>query len=361
MPLRLFIVLLAWGSCGGATWRTGFALTTPHVLRRGKDGEIRHYESSVFNQPSRMVRDYRAFLTSGPITPRIPSRFLLQSNFDPLSSSASKPPRTGGRIIHDKGIGPPAVLHTETTGIDPQLLLYTAGAIIAAIGTWLASSSDQLTTSDMAESFHGLLIHPQETLQLCIQNVKAMGPEGLIYFAMIYFVAEILAVPATPLTLSAGYLFGLTQGVAVVLVTATVASSVGFFIGKTFLRSWVEGILEENAELRKLDRAIGKEGFKLLLLVRLTPIFPFALSNYVYGASSIDFVAYFWGTLLGFTPGTVAYVYAGMVGQALTLGEDAQPWYVYAVGFAVLIALLKLVTDVATQLIETIQDREDAA
>jgi uncharacterized membrane protein YdjX (TVP38/TMEM64 family) len=151
-------------------------------------------------------------------------------------------------------------------------------------------------------------------------------------------------------------LFGMTRGLAVVLAAATVAASVGFFVGKTFLRTWVEGILEEKPELAKIDKAIGKGGFKLLLLLRLSPIFPFALSNYVYGASSIDFASYFWATLLGFTPGTVAYIYTGMVGQALTLGEGAQPWYVYAGGFAVLLTLLKLAADVASEIINAIDE-----
>jgi uncharacterized membrane protein YdjX (TVP38/TMEM64 family) len=111
--------------------------------------------------------------------------------------------------------------------------------------------------------------------------------------------------------------------------------------------------LEENPKYAKLDKAIGEQGFKLLLLVRLSPIFPFALSNYVYGASSISYPAYFWGTLLGFIPGSIAYVYTGMV------GEGAQPWYMYAAGFGILLAFLKLLTDVASGIVGAIDDEED--
>jgi uncharacterized membrane protein YdjX (TVP38/TMEM64 family) len=185
---------------------------------------------------------------------------------------------------------------------------------------------------------------------------------GLVYFGLIYLVAEILAVPATPLTLSAGCLFGVTRGTAVVLVSATLAATFAFWIGKTVLRSWVEEKLQENPKFAKLDRAIGEQGFQLLLLVRLSPIFPFALSNYLYGASSISFAPYFFGTLLGFTPGTIAYVYTGMVGKALTLGGGdgaTQPWYIYAGGLAVLTGLLSLVSQVASDIIESMDDEVD--
>ena len=204
--------------------------------------------------------------------------------------------------------------------------------------------------------------HPQETIRLFIETLKEMGPIGIVYFGMFYLIAETLAVPATPLALSAGYLFGFGQGFTVVLAAATAAACIGFVVGKTFLRSYVETILQQNPKFAKIDRAVGQKGFKLLVLVRLSPIFPFSISNYIYGASSIDFVSYFWGTLLGFTPSTLAYVYTGMVGKEVMFGTaDGQPWYVYAAGFTVLLTLLKLVTDVASGIIEAIDDDDDDA
>lgn len=247
----------------------------------------------------------------------------------------------------------------DSESFDPQVLLIGAVALATTAGVAIAHSMG-LGLSDALTAMEHLIAHPQESLQAVINGVDAMGPMGVVYFGLIYLVAEIFAVPATPLTLSAGYLFGVTKGASVVLLSATIAASVAFLIGKTFLRSWVETILEDKPQYAKLDRAIGKEGFKLLLLVRLSPIFPFALSNYLYGASSIDFASYFWGTLLGFTPGTIAYVYTGMVGKALTLGGDGdQPWYIYAGGFALLAAFLKTVTDVASEIVEAIDDEEE--
>ena len=119
--------------------------------------------------------------------------------------------------------------------------------------------------------------------------------------------------------------------------------------------------LNDFPKFAKIDKAIGKEGFKLMLLLRLSPVFPFALSNYLYGASSINFPAFFGGTLLGFAPGTLAYVYTGYVGKALTgdTGADVYPWYVYLGGLALFGGLLKVIADTATSVIAEIE-AEDA-
>ena len=63
--------------------------------------------------------------------------------------------------------------------------------------------------------------------------------------------------------------------------------------------------------------------------------------------------------MLGFTPGTIAYVYTGLVGKELMFGEGSQPWYVYAAGFSVLLGLLKLITDVASELVGAIDDDDE--
>ena len=225
------------------------------------------------------------------------------------------------------------------------------GAILLAAGNYLGVGLD-----DVAHTASSFVHNPQQTMTDLIEDLKNVGPAAPLFFGLLYTIAEVLAIPATPLTLSAGYLFGLYQGVGVVLAAGTVAACVGFVIGKTALRGAVEGLLEQNPEFRKLDKAIGKEGFKLLVLVRLTPIFPFSISNYIYGASAIKFWPYLWGTLLGFTPGTFAYVYTGMVGQAVMTGHGDQPWYYYAAGLAGLTILLKVITDTATGIVRAMED-----
>ena len=196
--------------------------------------------------------------------------------------------------------------------------------------------------SVVIESVKSFLADPASALEAVVGTVEDMGPLGFIYFSAVYTVAEILAIPAIPLTASAGYLFGLRDGTMVVLFSASIAAAASFLIGRTFLRNYVEEALENYPEFKRIDRAIGEEGFKLMLLLRLSPIFPFALSNYFYGATKIGFWPYFFGTMIGFTPGTIAYVYTGEVGKSLTLdAAGSEPWYVYVGVLAAFSGFLK--------------------
>ena len=311
---------------------------------------LRVSKSSTTEKPTTTTSDSLPFFSKLPrghaeqppsVASKLQQRRLL-SQADPVESVSES------RTTNDNKVNPSLVLGAGVLGL------------VSLVSFFVTSYTD-LSLADVTAWGHQLLEHPKETLEAGVDAVQAMGPAGVLVFGLIYCIAEILVVPATPLTLSAGYLFGLGQGTAIVLLAATCAACVAFGIGKTFLRTWVEEILGENPKFAKLDKAIGKEGFKLLLLVRLSPIFPFAVSNYLYGASSIDFASYFWGTLLGFAPGTLAYVYTGMVGKALTLGggEGAEPWYVYAGGLAILAGFVKLASDVAAGIIETIDDQDE--
>lgn len=233
-------------------------------------------------------------------------------------------------------------------------------------------SSSLISTSvpaDFVNNFIGsaqdVFRDPGKALDDVVKKVDSMGSVGIVYFGIAYCVAEILAIPAIPLTASAGYLFGPVTGTAVVLFSASIAAAISFQIGRTLLRDYVEGVLVDYPKFAKLDKAIGREGFRLMLLLRLSPIFPFALSNYLYGASSINFTSFFGGTVLGFAPGTIAYVYTGYVGKALTTdgaaADTVYPWYVYITGLSLFAALLKVVADTATRVVEEIEAEEEAA
>jgi uncharacterized membrane protein YdjX (TVP38/TMEM64 family) len=109
-----------------------------------------------------------------------------------------------------------------------------------------------------------------------------------------------------------------------------------------------------------VDKVISKEGLKVVFLLRLSPLLPFALSNYLYGVTSVDFGSYIVGTFFGFAPGTLGVVYAGSVGKALTTdGVLALPWYGYLGAGAAIVALGQWVAKYAASVIEEME-REDA-
>lgn len=250
-----------------------------------------------------------------------------------------------------------------------ESILLATSALAVAVAAGLYATDTPLDPSaivaggsSLVGSARDVLADPGAALDQVVELTDSMGDLGIAYFGVAYCIAEILAIPAIPLTASAGYLFGPVKGTAIVLLSASVAAGVSFAIGRTLLREYVEGVLVDYPKFAKLDKAIGREGFKLMLLLRLSPIFPFALSNYLYGASSINFSAFFGGTLLGFAPGTIAYVYTGYVGKALTgdAGSDVYPWYVYLGGLTLFAGLLKVVADTATRVVEEIEAEEEA-
>mmetsp|Transcript_39982 Transcript_39982/g.58796 ORF Transcript_39982/g.58796 Transcript_39982/m.58796 type:complete len:380 (+) Transcript_39982:105-1244(+) len=231
---------------------------------------------------------------------------------------------------------------------------FLGGGVALVLLTAAAFASQHPAVLSTVEHF---FTNPTAVLEGVVAHVETMGSTGYLYFGLFYTLCEILAIPAIPLTASAGYLFGVKEGTAVVLLSASIAAAISFLIGRTFLRDYVEKALEDYPRFKALDKAIGEEGFKLMLILRLSPIFPFALSNYLYGVTSVKFWPYFWGTMLGFTPGTIAYVYTGEIGKALTIdAASSEPWYFYAGILAAIGAGVKVLADVATNIINELEE-----
>ncbi|KAH8080373.1 hypothetical protein JL720_9066 [Aureococcus anophagefferens] len=244
----------------------------------------------------------------------------------------------------------------ERTTFTPGALAYAfAGLAVLFLLAETASQGADVTLNTVFASLPS--VDPKEIINGVADEVEKLGPLGPLYFSVVYVLAEVLALPAVPLTASAGYLFGAVEGTAVVLFSATIAAGASFLIGRSLLRKWVEGIAAESEQFQAIDRAVAAEGFKIILLLRLSPIFPFALSNYFYGLTAVEFGPYLAATLLGFAPGTFLYVYSGEVASLVTAAPDDGggapfPWYFYA-GFLSVGAFIAVkVTEVATAALE---------
>lgn len=118
-----------------------------------------------------------------------------------------------------------------------------------------------------------------DTFVMLAEWFEALGPSAIFVYAALYFVLELLAVPATPLTLGCGYLFGVRAGTVAVSIAATAAAAGAFLIARYGLRDYTMKLASRYPKFRALDRAIGQEGFKFVFLLRLSPLLPFALSN----------------------------------------------------------------------------------
>ncbi|KAJ6858952.1 TVP38/TMEM64 family membrane protein [Populus alba x Populus x berolinensis] len=152
--------------------------------------------------------------------------------------------------------------------------------------------------------------------------IEGYGPAGYALFVAVYAGLEILAIPAIPLTMSAGLLFGSLIGTIIVSISGTAAASIAFLIARYFARERILKLVEGNKKFLAIDKAIGENGFKVVTLLRLSPLLPFSLGNYLYGLTSVKFIPYVLGSWLGMLPGTWAYVSAGAFGRAIIQEES---------------------------------------
>ena len=154
-------------------------------------------------------------------------------------------------------------------------------------------------------------LHIQEHLLDLVAWIRDAGWSGLAIFTLTYVVATALFLPGSILTLGAGFAYGVGLGTAAVVVAANLGAFVAFLLGRTVARGWVAGKVEENARFAAIDRAVGREGLKIVLLTRLSPIFPFNLLNYAFGVTGVKARDYVIGSVIGMLPGTLMYVYLG--------------------------------------------------
>ena len=247
------------------------------------------------------------------------------------------------------------ILFSDTLKIALGVLAFSIGLSFLDHTSMISIPIFHQINSQVFELFQSFKV--DEFFQSVQNQISNLGPLGYVYFAFVYIIAELLAVPAIPLTASSGYLFGVYKGTGIVLISATIAASLSFLIGRTLLRDTVEKWMINYPKFKAFDKAIGKEGFKIILLLRLSPIFPFALSNYMYGLTSVDFWSYVLATCIGFTPGTIAYVYSGTIGKALTETNGIGiPWYYYlgiAGGFGIFV---KIISDIAMEAIKEYEE-----
>ena len=140
---------------------------------------------------------------------------------------------------------------------------------------------------------------------------QGMGTAGLLAFAALYALATVFAVPGAALSLIAGGAFGVGPGTAAVWLGATVGLSLAFLAARRLARKRVTRWLAGKPSFAAVDRAVSAEGWKIVLLTRLTPVFPFTALNYGYGLTGVGFTAYALSSAIGILPGTLFYIYLG--------------------------------------------------
>ena len=191
--------------------------------------------------------------------------------------------------------------------------------------------------------------HVQALLKAALDWIGKLGPWGPVIFVGLYVVATVLFVPGSVLTLGAGAVFGVALGSVCVSISATLGATAAFLVGRYLARDAIARKIEKNEKFVTIDRAVADEGWKIVLLTRLSPVFPFTLLNYAFGLTRVKLSHYVLASWIGMMPGTVMYVYLGSlvnVGaghRQRTTGE----WVLYGVGLLATVTVTIFVTRLA--------------
>lgn len=181
---------------------------------------------------------------------------------------------------------------------------------------------------------------------LTVDNIDRMdrwfddlGIWAPVVFILLWVAAAVFFLPGLPISIAGGLIFGAVWGTVYTTIGANLGAAAAFLIGRYLARDMVEGQIENNASLVKIDEGVRRHGWRMLMITRLVPVFPFNIQNYVYGLTDIGLGTYVLVSLVCMVPGTVAYNFAA--GSVRTGDLGMTLWYLgIAAVFFVLLSLL---------------------
>jgi len=168
--------------------------------------------------------------------------------------------------------------------------------------------------------------------------VDEHGRFGRVAFAIAYVLGALLLVPEWMFTVIAGALFGMLWGFALAWCAALTASMIAFFVARSALRERVRRWIIRDRKIDAVDKALREDGWKTVALMRMSPLVPFGIQNYLLGASRVKVKDYALGTALAIAPGTLVYIFLGSTGRALASDTGPATWAMLAAGLLASVA-----------------------
>jgi pyruvate/2-oxoglutarate dehydrogenase complex dihydrolipoamide dehydrogenase (E3) component/uncharacterized membrane protein YdjX (TVP38/TMEM64 family) len=224
----------------------------------------------------------------------------------------------------------------------------------ASTRTWIRRISIMLIVLSVIFVARSLPLN--DLLQQLNDRIEDLGIWGPVVYALVYALVTISMIPASPLSIAAGALFGLATGTITVVAGATLGMAGAFLIARYLARSTVEKSLHKYPRFAAIDRAVGEKGWKIVGLLRLSPAVPFNLQNYFYGITAIRFLPCIAISSIAIIPGTFMYVYLGYAGRAgLSAAADGGAgrgmgqWIMLGVGLVATIIVTLYITRIAQQ------------
>ena len=203
-----------------------------------------------------------------------------------------------------------------------------------------------------------------EILAQVQERVMGWGAWSAICYPLLYACCNVLLLPGGFLSIGGGFFFGLWWGFLIILVGNVVGAAISFFLSRWIGRRWLRRKLARNATLEALEPAVEREGWKIILLSQLHPLFPTSLMNYLYGLTTIRFRTCMLWVAIGQAPGLFLYAYLGTLGQLglkLVRGKTNPQFIEYVIwgsGLATSIVILVVLGRIALRLL---QEAENAA
>jgi pyruvate/2-oxoglutarate dehydrogenase complex dihydrolipoamide dehydrogenase (E3) component/uncharacterized membrane protein YdjX (TVP38/TMEM64 family) len=219
----------------------------------------------------------------------------------------------------------------------------------------------------LAGAITGLFLLPVRQWFLAFEDyVRQLGGLGPVLVILAYIASTVFFIPGSALTIGSGTLFGLQTGFIVVFIGANLGALCSFLLARSFLRDKVAAWAAANPKFRSLDQAIGKQGFKMVLLTRLSPVFPFVLLNYFLGLTAVRLGAYVLASLIGMLPATFLFVYIGAAARDAIAGGASETTDFYQqifkyVGLAATVAVVVIVTRIARKALREAEQAQNGS
>jgi uncharacterized membrane protein YdjX (TVP38/TMEM64 family) len=162
---------------------------------------------------------------------------------------------------------------------------------------------------------------------------------GLAAFCAVSVIASLLLVPAWLFTIAAGAVFGMGWGLVAAIASAAGSVLAAFLAARYALRRPFERLAHRHATFKAMDAAVAKEGWKVVALLRLSPIVPSSLKSYFLGLTRIRLAPYAAASIAAMFPGILLKVYVGAAGRGVLSEGGALNWAMFAAGVAATLAL----------------------
>lgn len=189
------------------------------------------------------------------------------------------------------------------------------------------------------------------------EGARDTGAVGVALFFVAYVVSTVAVLPGSILTLAAGFAYGPVWGLALASPSSVAGATCAFLLGRTLLRGWAERKVGQSAKVRAIDTAVEREGFKIVLMLRLSPLIPFNLLNYALSLSRVGLGTYVLASFIGMLPATALYVYLGSLATAAaelssaSEGGGSARTLLYVAGLVATLAVVVIATRAARRVL----------